>query len=169
MNILKIKHIIITSIVFFITSYLSIFSQNTSKKLLGPEINLPNIDELNPQLSPDGKTLFFVRSNYKENVGGDKAGQDIYVAKKNDNGIWELAKNIGKPLNNIENNAIGSITKNGLKAYVSNIYGSFTPGISVSNLNDNKFSKPVEVFSEKEILSKGFLSFMFQKMRSICC
>jgi outer membrane protein OmpA-like peptidoglycan-associated protein len=163
MNILKIKHIIITSIVFFITSYISIYSQNTSKKLLGPEINLPNIDELNPQLSPDGKTLFFVRSNYKENVGGDKAGQDIYVAKKNDNGIWELAKNIGKPLNNIENNAIGSITKIGLKAYVSNVYGSFTPGISVSNLNDNKFSKPVEVFSEKEISSKGFLSFYVSK------
>ena len=110
------------------------FAQDAKRVLLNSNINLLDIDELNPQLTPDGKTLYFSRTNYVGNIGGKQAGQDIYTSTKDDNGVWQASKNIEKPLNNFENNALGGFSRNLSKAYVANVYGNnASQGISVAN------------------------------------
>lgn len=54
---------------------------------LSEEIN-SEAEELNPLLSPDGKSLYFSRIFYEKNQGGAYAGGDIYVSHKASPGAW---------------------------------------------------------------------------------
>jgi len=135
------------------------YGQNNSRKLLGSEINLINVDELNPKITPDGKRIYFTRSAYTENIGGDKAGQDVWFAEKDVNGNFTKALNVGKPINNIEHNSLAGFNADASKAYCCNVYGTVKQGISVSVVDGIKFSKPTDVFADKEISENGFLSF----------
>lgn len=60
---------------------------------LGPEVNTP-MDEESVQIHPDGRTLYF-SSNGHPGFGG----LDIYVSRKQDNGAWGPALNLGYPIN----------------------------------------------------------------------
>ena len=51
--------------------------------------------ELNPLLSPDGKTLYFSRKNHPENMGGVNDKEDIWYSELGPDGKWALAKNMG--------------------------------------------------------------------------
>lgn len=66
---------------------------------LSDNVNSPYKD-LKPLVSPDDKTLFLSRVQDPHNVGGHKDPEDIWISKRGPNGEWELAKNIGAPLNN---------------------------------------------------------------------
>src|SRR5690606_32174152 len=63
-------------------------------------------NELNPLLSPDGKTLYFSRKNHPDNMGGDKDKEDIWYSELDSTGHWQLAKNMGPGFNNTEPNFI---------------------------------------------------------------
>ena len=52
-------------------------------------------DELNPLLSPDGKTLYFTRKNHPQNTGGTKDKEDIWYSELDESGNWKLAQNMG--------------------------------------------------------------------------
>src|SRR5688572_20153413 len=52
-------------------------------------------DELNPVLSPDGLTLYFVRSNHPENKYGEFDSQDIWFSQFQ-NGAWIPAKRLSE-------------------------------------------------------------------------
>ncbi len=45
-------------------------------------------DEQNPVLSPDGKTLYFTRSNHPQNVGGIADPGDIWYSNIHSDGTW---------------------------------------------------------------------------------
>lgn len=64
-------------------------------KNLGGAINSSSWDS-QPALSADGRTLYFV-SNRKGGVGR----RDIWVSEKNDKGIWQKAKNLGRNVNSV--------------------------------------------------------------------
>src|SRR5690606_6657759 len=57
-------------------------------------------NELNPLLSPDGKTLYFGRQNHPGNIGGLADKEDIWYSELDENGKWTLAKNMGSQFNN---------------------------------------------------------------------
>src|SRR5918993_489221 len=57
-------------------------------------------NELNPLLSPDGKTLYFSRKNHPGNIGGVNDKEDIWYSELDSAGQWELAKNMGPRFNN---------------------------------------------------------------------
>lgn len=107
--------------------------------------------ELNPLLSPDGKTLYFSRKNHPGNVGGDKDKEDIWYSQLDSTGHWSLAKNIGAPLNNDEPNfvnSIQSVTPDGRTAvmvlgnrYLDN--GKMQAGVSLSSNVGGAWSQPV--------------------------
>jgi outer membrane protein OmpA-like peptidoglycan-associated protein len=61
---------------------------------LGPEINTPDSWESQPSISSDGNTLYFV-SDRK----GGQGGYDIYMARKDANGNWQQAVNMGPAIN----------------------------------------------------------------------
>lgn len=69
-----------------------------------------DVNELNPILSPDGKTLYFSRSNHPDNKGGKKDKEDIWYSELGADGKWQLAKNAGAPLNNEYPNFVSSIS-----------------------------------------------------------
>ena len=100
--------------------------------------------EAKPLLSPDGKTLYFVRQNAPENTGGVDDDQDIYYSDFINN-RWTLAQNIGEPLNDLYPNGICSISADGNTIWVINGYNSddsVEDGISVSTKTGNGWSKP---------------------------
>ncbi|MFH2142877.1 MAG: OmpA family protein [Bacteroidota bacterium] len=99
---------------------------------LGTSIN-SIYDETAPFISPDGKALLFVRKFHPENAGGFQDKDDIWWSKRDDNGKWTTAKNIGQPLNNKFSNFVQSITPDGNSLLLGNAYnkdGTMTDGVS---------------------------------------
>ena len=88
-----------------------------------------DVNELNPILSPDGKTLYFSRTNHPDNAGGKKDKEDIWYSELGADGKWQLAKNAGAPLNNEYPN------------FVSTISSTTTDGKSVIMLLGNKYDE----------------------------
>lgn len=65
--------------------------------------------EINPLLSPDGKTMFFSRANHPENIGGKADMEDIWYSELDEQGHWRLAKNMGPEFNDAEPNFVNSV------------------------------------------------------------
>ena len=133
------------------------------KENLGSTIN-STTDELLPVISPNGKTLYFTRQGHPENIGV-VTNQDIYFAEIKADGTFSNAKNIGAPLNNSENSAASSITPDGQRMLVLNVYnenGTMEKGVSISNFNGTNWGFPkkvvVDSFYNDNIYGEYFLS-----------
>lgn len=106
--------------------------------------------ELNPLLSPDGKTLYFSRSNHPENVGGVNDKEDIWYSELDTTGHWQLAKNMGPQFNNKGPNfvnTIRSITPDGKAAIMvlGNRYDNqnkMSAGVSITSNVSGVWSAP---------------------------
>lgn len=117
-----------------------------------------DFSELNPLLSPDGKTLYFSRKNHPENVGGVNDKEDIWYSELGADGKWSLAKNMGPQFNNAQPNfvnAVSSATPDG-KAVVlilGNKYldkGKMLAGVSISNNVGGTWTKPKPIQIEND-------------------
>ncbi|GAB1445744.1 MAG: OmpA family protein [Cyclobacteriaceae bacterium] len=105
--------------------------------------------ELNPLLSPDGKTLYFSRRNHPENIGGVTDKEDIWYSELGADGTWTLAKNIGPKFNNNNPNFINAVsaTPDGKSVIIllGNKYqkdGKMVAGVSVSDNLSGTWSDP---------------------------
>ncbi len=101
-------------------------------------------EESMPLISNDGKTMYFVRSFYKENTGGKYAGQDIWKSK-NENFVWGEATNQLGTFNNKKNNAVVGIRKDGKTLYLLDSYGGRVHGIAFTRYINGKWSKPENI------------------------
>ena len=114
---------------------------------LGPSIN-SNYDELLPVISADGQQLFFVRDGHPQNAGNEKK-QDIWISERSNDGSFGPARSIGPPLNNQFHNFVASVTPDGNRLLLGNIYqtNGFTPqrGASVSDKTTKGWSFPETV------------------------
>ncbi len=107
--------------------------------------------EMNPLLSPDGKTLYFSRKNHPENIGGIADKEDIWYSELDSAGRWQLAKNMGTQFNNEGPNfvnSIQSVTPDGktVVMLLGNKYldkGKMAAGVSLSSNVGGSWSKPV--------------------------
>jgi len=116
---------------------------------LGEAIN-SIYDEVAPMISPDGRTIYFVRKFHPENAGGITDEDDIWYSVRDENGHWTPARNIGAPLNNKYNNFVQSITPDGNQLLLANIYnkdGSTAPGVSLTYKTKQGWA-----FPEKQII-----------------
>lgn len=118
-----------------------------------------DVNELNPILSPDGKTLYFSRTNHPDNAGGKKDKEDIWYSELGADGKWQLAKNAGAPLNNEYPNfvsAISSTTPDGKSVIMllGNKYDekgdSKLAGVSMSSNVGGNWTKPVALKIEDD-------------------
>lgn len=104
--------------------------------------------ELNPLLSPDGKTLYFSRRNHPENVGGANDKEDIWYSELDADGKWSLAKNMGGTFNNEKPNFVNTVsaTPDGqVVLLLGNKYldkGKMVAGVSISTNEGGKWSAP---------------------------
>ncbi|MFA5403841.1 MAG: hypothetical protein WC358_02790 [Ignavibacteria bacterium] len=74
-----------------------VFSQFIKKENLGRDINT-KYSEHWPVISPDGRTLYFLREGHPDNLS--ESG-DIWFSNLQTDGTWSLARHMGKPLNTI--------------------------------------------------------------------
>ncbi len=119
------------------------------KEHLSSAIN-STADELLPQITPDGKTLYFTRENHPQNYGyyRGRSSQDIWKSEMDENGNFKPAVKLGKPLNNAYHNSLCAITPDGQKALVMNVYhrnGRMSKGISFSYKEGDKWGFPVRI------------------------
>lgn len=106
--------------------------------------------ELNPLLSPDGKTLYFSRKNHPENMGGVNDKEDIWYSELGQDGKWTLAKNMGPQFNNEYPNfvnAVSSATPDGKSVLLvlGNRYedkGKMLAGVSISDNIGGTWTNP---------------------------
>ena len=94
------------------------FSYNEVSKI-SENVN-SEAEEIMPLLSPDGRTLYFVRAFSALNKGGINAGQDIWTSQKDEEG-WASVCNV-RSLNNGENNAVIGMDHSGKVVYLINNY-----------------------------------------------
>lgn len=119
--------------------------------------------ELNPLLSPDGKTLYFTRKNHPENVGGVNDKEDIWYSELDANGKWSLAKNMGGDINNEKPNFVNTVstTPDGqVVLLLGNRYlekGKMLAGVSISTNEGGKWSapKPLEIDNDYNFSDKA--------------
>lgn len=101
---------------------------------LSAEINTKGV-ELQPIISPDGKTLYYIARDYPNNVGG-VGDDDIYVASIKDSvGRWNKGHSVGAPLNNDAPNNVFSVSHDGQTLLLGNIYNETSSeggGVSIT-------------------------------------
>lgn len=112
--------------------------------------------ELNPLLSPDGKTMYFSRKNHPENVGGVTDKEDIWYSDLGQDGKWTLARNMGPQFNNAGPNFVNAVssTPDGQTVLVlGNKYlpnGKMQAGVSLSTHTGGSWTKPSPVQIEND-------------------
>src|SRR5690349_16790395 len=106
-------------------------------------------DELNPVVSPDGKTLFVTLANHPDNVGGLKDPGDIWIAMLTETNKWSALVHGGSVINSRDYNAVAGLSQDGTEMYLLSHYSdggsARTQGIAVSRNNGGGWSKPVNI------------------------
>ena len=119
---------------------------------LGENINTDHV-ESGPRISPDGKLLYFFMIEYVDNPYKkqfptiDKwPKRTIYYSKFNDeDSTWDKAKKAPKPLNNLGDNSVHSISPDGKQLLLHNIYRKdelTDDGVSISKYEDKEWTFP---------------------------
>lgn len=97
--------------------------QNSSKpQNLGKAVN-SQYEETVPVITPDGKTLYFVRKNHPQNNYGKESSADSWYSTYNvDRNIWSYARRMGNDFNRRRFNSIESISPDGNTALIRGAY-----------------------------------------------
>ncbi|GEM_PF-184015 len=80
---------------------------------LGSQINT-SLDEEGPYIHPDGKTLYFSSEGHS-----GMGGFDVFYSVKQNDGTWSEPKNLGFPLNTVDNDVFYIPSANGKRGYYS--------------------------------------------------
>lgn len=105
---------------------------------LGPEINTSG-DESCPFIHADNQSLYFV-SNGLTGYGGD----DLFVARKGPKGSFSLPRNLGYPINTIENEGSLVITADGSTAYYASDRADSRGGLDLYTFTLRPDVRPVK-------------------------
>jgi OOP family OmpA-OmpF porin len=114
---------------------------------LGTCVNSEYAD-INPQISPDGRTLFFDRKDAPGNAGGAEDSDDIWYSTLQPDGGWGPARNLGAPLNNRGPNFVAAALPDGNTLLVGGTYradGSTGAGVSLATRTRDGWGTPVEM------------------------
>ncbi len=147
--------------------------------------------EVSPVVSPDEKTLYFVRSDFPDNFHSNS--QDIWFSRlkmqelscTQKNGVYVKAKtpqkslHFNRPFNNILPNAVFCFSNDGRKVYFNNNYVEYpkndsiftyqTTGISVAEIDSLRWNKPddSQLQSLDSIFIKDFSNFRINSDNNI--
>src|SRR5690349_11669281 len=112
------------------------------------KVNSP-YDELNPVISPDGRTLFITIANHPSNVGGKKDQGDIWISTMGENSQWNAPVHGGNLLNDASFNGVAGVSSDGTQLFLLGHYSNGGPvrtqGISVSNRAGEGWSRPENI------------------------
>lgn len=114
------------------------------KQLLGPEIN-SNAPEIQPRITPDGNSLYFVRTTSGETPDAP-ANQDIYMSTQNAQAIWSSAVPAAEPINTHWNDGVCGVFPGNQKLILNGRYypdGTKLMGLSLTEFRQGKWSFPI--------------------------
>lgn len=136
-------------IIILLAVFTSFLTTAQTVEQLGSAINT-EFSELNPVLSPDGKTLYFARVSHPSNTFGTKHSQDVWYAELRDNNNWTIARRMPNTINKDQYNDLFSITPDGNKILISGVYTNNgrredAAGISVCKRTKTGWSEPEQV------------------------
>lgn len=139
------------TLIFLFCFNLTLFAQQTYEIAnLGENINSPYA-ELNPIISADGRTLYFVRSNHPENTNPTE-GQDIWMSEKDQAGKWQKAVRLGKQLNRQQFNTLFNVSPSGNRMLIGGAYdnGVYWPvGFSFVDKKGGEWGEPTQLRIKK--------------------
>lgn len=121
---------------------------------MGEAIN-SSYPDYSPLISTDESMMIYTSRRPDTYGGGRDPGdnlffEDIYISYKNENGKWEPAHNIGKPLNTKNNDATVGLSPDGQKLFTFN--GKTNGGdILVSELKGDEWETPSDKTTKKYI------------------
>lgn len=120
-----------------------VFEGNAER--LSDNINTTTYSEGVPIITPDGSSLFLCRFNSPSNIGGVEDDNDIWLSNLNSKDEWDVAYNIGRPLNNTSNNFVCSTSPDGNTLLLGNRYlkdGTMGSGASITNRTKTGWEYP---------------------------
>jgi outer membrane protein OmpA-like peptidoglycan-associated protein len=158
-------------LVFFLLISGFLMAQKAPENL-GSAVN-SEYAELNPVISPDGRTLYFGRKSHPANRFGVKGSetisgsQDIWFSEKVGN-AWSTARRLSDILNRDQYNTILSISPDGQTILLKGAYvnGSYvTRGFSLANKTTGGWTVPQKIdIPGYEQMSKGKNEYGFLTM-----
>ncbi len=92
---------------------------------LGPEVNSTG-DEGCPFIHADNQTLYFNSSGHP-----GYGMSDLFLIRKNENGKWGTAENLGYPLNSIDDEGSLIVAADGKTAYYASDKGNYKNGLDI--------------------------------------
>lgn len=128
--------IILLTLPVLVKGQITIFSKQIS---LGPRVNSPYY-ESNVVVSPDGKKVFFTRSNHPRNIGGEADEGDVWGSEMTSSGEWTDAVNLGSSLNDASMNRIIGFMDNGKAMLLHS-----DKGVAFAYNYNGKWLKPTEI------------------------
>jgi outer membrane protein OmpA-like peptidoglycan-associated protein len=121
---------------------------------LGPSIN-SKYGEIAPVISPDGRTLYYVRTEHPDN----KCNQAIWFSTLQADSTWGAAERMGAPFNLENNNSINSLTADGATLLIPEAYHNgeyMSKGYSFTHRTAKGWSKFQSIgMKNYEQLAKG--------------
>ena len=117
-------------------------------------------EESKPLVSSGGDSLFFVRSYYPENMGGESASQDIWISKKVNN-EWSTPINDLNNLNDDDSNLIIGFTSSRKLYTIKYIYENEIRYaiVCISPIEDNHWTKPTPIDLKPVKVGEGYHDF----------
>lgn len=113
---------------------------------MGPNINTV-FEEQSPFIHPDNRTLYFSSEGHTS-----LGGKDIFYTRKLKNGKWSKAYNIGKPINDENDNGDFFVSTDGVTGYFAKVNEDTEKGWDVFYFPLHVRAKP-----KKVVLMKGDL------------
>ncbi len=107
--------------------------------------------EAAPVVSPDGKALYFFVQNHPDNTFGKDDTQDIWVSKKNDQGVWSPAEHLSSPFNIHPSNQVFTILPDG-NIFIKGGKSKGEKGFSIANPHGGLIELDVKDFKK---MNKG--------------
>ncbi len=107
---------------------------------LGPQINTGG-DENSPFIHADNHTLYFTSNGL---LGYGES--DLFMTQKESNSRWGVAKNLGYPINTIENEGTLMITADGKTAYYASDRSDSRGGLDLYSFEMRSDVRPVKTF-----------------------
>src|SRR5688572_19700388 len=130
------------------------------------ELSNTPYDELNPVISPDGRSQYITIANHPQNTGGKRDPGDIWISVLTEDNKWSAPVHAGSMVNDQGYNAVAGFSPDGRQMFLLSHYGtsgnaSRTQGISVSRSSGNGWSKPENIiipyFQNKSGVLSGYI------------
>jgi len=148
-------HIVVTLVC--VQSHQLLFGQRVYKIERLPESINSDFEEIKPYSTANGDSLFFIRAYAPDNIGGESAGEDIWLSLHSDKEEWATATSSFGYVNSQRPDIFAGLSRNGTSLYTI-AYAHYSQR-RIIEITENQFSDAAKSSSGSKLntqLSIGF-------------